>query len=324
MSPDGQDQRQKSGSGARRSVRAVTRGCYLTTTAVVLAVAVCVALAPRALSDAADTPAATAAPASDDSVTWNPGEAGQNPGGGQCDITALGDIGTPPDQAGETEIGNLISALTYERPPVIDEPEQDDFDTNTQGFSLPAIGRRFSMPATGPSEPLGTTVTGQADVSCPIVRAGPAWSSGGVGVLAATFAWLAVSTVVIGATMAYGATLPASQAAVLTSTAVLAALGGCISGAVAAPVLLYIGGGDQSALGTVSDAVAGCLLYARQAQVSVTVLGTWLSTELSAVIPGASQIGGTGLAAAAASAGTSLSPMTTAMTDAAAGLAAAP
>jgi hypothetical protein len=77
MSTDEQDQRHKRKGRAWRSVRAVARGHYLTITAIMLAVAVCVALAPRALSDAADTPAATAAPAatgtaappSDDSVT---------------------------------------------------------------------------------------------------------------------------------------------------------------------------------------------------------------------------------------------------------------
>jgi len=324
MSAGDQNQRQRRKGRVRRSVRAVAPGHYLTITAIVLAVAVIVALAPRALSDAADTSAATAAPTatgtavppSDDSVTWDPSEASQNPDGGQCNITALGEISTPPGPAGETEIENLINALTYERPPVIDEPEQEDFDTNTQNFSIPNIG---------PVDASGTDVTGQADVNCSILQTGSTWSSGGIGVVAATYAWLAISTVVIGATMAYGATLPADQATVLTNTAVLAALAGCISGAVATPILLYIGGGDQSALGTITDAVAGCLLYARQAQeVPVTALGAWLSTELSAVIPGASQIGGTDLIDAATSAGVDLTPMTTAMTDAATGLAATP
>jgi hypothetical protein len=323
MSTGDQNQRQRRKGRVRRSVRAVARGHYLTITAIVLAVAVCVALAPRALSDAAGTPAATAAPTatgtaappSDDSVTWDPGEASQNPDGGQCNITALGVIITPPGSAGETEIEKLIHAMTYERPPVIDDPNSVGINTNTQSIGIGNVG---------PIAASGTDVTGQADVNCSILKTGSAWSSGGVGAVAATYAWLAISTVVIGATMAYGATLPASKATELTSGAVLAALGGCISGAVATPILLYIGGGDQSALGTISDAVMGCLLYARQAQVSVTALGAWLSTELSAVIPGASQIGGTGLTNAATSAGVDLTPMTTAMTDAATGLAATP
>jgi len=321
MSPDEQDQPQKRKGRAPRSVRAVTRGHYLTITAAMLAVAVCVALAPRALSNAAGTPAATgaaapaatgtAAPPNDGSVTWDPGEASQNPDGGQCNITASSLIITPPGPAGATESENLIEGVTWEQPPVINDPDSAGINTNTKSIIIGNVGPY-------PSSDL--PVIGQANVNCSVLQTGSKWSSGGVGILAATYAWLAVSTIVTGAMLAYGATLPAGQATTLTSTTVLAAIAGCIAGAVATPILFSIGGGDQTALGTISDAVEGCLLPANQAQVSTTALGTWISTVLSVEIPDARRIGGTGLTDAAASAGVDLTPMTTAMTDATTGL----
>lgn len=320
MISDEQDQQQKRKGRAPRFVRAMARRHYLPAAAVVLAVAVGVALAaPRALSDAAGAAAATAAAtgtqnpttANDDSVTWTPGTASQNPSASPCNITADGTI-TTSTSAAEAWIRDAVLSLSYEPGQVIDDPGQV-IASNTQQYSIARLG---------PPDSSGTSITGQANVTCSILSTGGAWSSGAVGALAATYAYLAISTIVTGATWAYSATLPVGQADELFT--VIPSIAGCIGAAVATPILLSIGGGDASALAAIAAAAPGCLLDARDAQVDPTALGAWLSTELSTLIPGASQIGGTELTDAASASGTDLSPMTTAMTDAATGLAATP
>jgi hypothetical protein len=323
MSLDEQDKQQKRKGRARRSVRAMARSQHLPVTAVVLAVAVGVALAaPRALSNAASTSAAvpeatgTAPPPNTHNVTWTPGDATQSTssgGGTSCSVSAAGTVAAPSGP--DAWIDQAVYTLSYEPVQVIDEPGQTAFDANVQQYSITQLG---------PPNISGTSITGQAIVNCKIV--GTAWSSGAVGALAATYTYLAVSTIVTAAMWGYSATLPGGQANLPNGQAselisVTPAIAGCIGAAVATPILLSIGGGDQSALVTIAPAAEACLLDARDAQVDPTVLGAWLSAELSSVIPGASQIGGTGLADAASSTGTDLSPMTTAMTDAATGLA---
>ncbi len=334
MSSDEQNQRQRHGGRLRRIARAMARPrLFLLVLTPLVATALVVALLPRGVSLADTAP-------SDDGVTWSPSQANQgSDGNGQCWVQFTGGVNTD-------DITNVINAMS-------DEPKQTVNQDNTQDYFLSGVTQSSDTTVTAQADvgcsivqtalrkSLESRAPGRAAVTLTALTrpAGPVaarpgaggiihapdgnviltgWFSGAIADLAATAAYIAISAVTIGTMIALGATLgPAGELA----SPVLGALAGCIGGAVSTAILLAIGGGNTTPLGTVTNAAAGCVTGAALSQIPVHEAGQWIASQLNSVLgSGASAIGGSALESAASSAGVSLSPMAQAMSDAVAGL----
>jgi hypothetical protein len=336
MRSDERNLLQKHSAGARRIIAILARPrVYLLVLVPVLAAALVVTLLPRGASLADVTP-------SDDGVTWSPGQVSQaNNSNGACYVQVQGNLGTP-------DINNVANALDDVQAQTVNE--NDTFN--------------YYIASTYPSSSSSAPMTGSADTECFIVTAfqdgglrapastaasltaltrpaGPdaqgippyapdgkaylaakKWFSGAIADLAATAAYIAVSAVTIGTMIALGATLgPAGELA----SAALGALAGCIGGAVSTGILLAIGAGSETPLGSVTNAVTGCVTGAALSQIPVHEAGQWLGNQFNAVLgSGALAIGGAALESAASEADdVSLVPVGQAMSDAVAGLEAA-
>ncbi len=144
----------------------------------------------------------------------------------------------------------------------------------------------------------------------------PSWLRGAVGAIAGAVLYVAVSAVVVGTMVALGAATGASGG--LTSP-ILAAFAGCIGGAVSTAATITIATGSTNALSAVSSAVAGCLTGGLIGGLPANQLGPWVANQLGNLGVGA--LAGSSLEGVASAAGVELTPVTQALTDAAAALA---
>lgn len=157
----------------RGSVGAVARRHYLSIAAVVLAVAACVALAPRALSNAAATPSATAtayptptatttaAPTAtnDEGVTWSPsGDLEQvDDGSGDCQIQSPGTF-TGDNPTVIAEVDKVLDAM----------PDDDDGNPYYDETGMGPDG--IAAPASGTTTGDSMVVQANVEVNCDLIN----------------------------------------------------------------------------------------------------------------------------------------------------------
>jgi len=339
---------------ARGFVGAVARRHYLSIAAVVLAIAACVTLAPRALSNAAGTPlvagTAAAAPAAtstlgppnDEGVTWTSNndaiqfQENSGPNAGTCLVESDGTI----NGGNGDVISQMANALNVEGTDPI----------NTDGISNDMI-----RPDNPINLPPGSTVFpegGAAQVDCSLInqttaylkQAGygslghfshavldafrrpatpgsrtvllaygalPQWAKVAIGAIVGAVLYVSVSVIVVATMVALGAATAATGG--LASPA-LAALAGCIGGAISTGATLFIAGAATSPPTIISSLVAGCVTGGLIAKIPAVATGQWLGATLRQYIGLApAPVVGTGVTGAAAGAGVELTGWAQAM-----------
>jgi hypothetical protein len=138
----------------------------------------------------------------------------------------------------------------------------------------------------------------------------PKWLRGAVGAIAGAVVYVAVSAIVVGAMVAFGA---ATGPGGVLASAPLAALAGCIGGAIATAATIAIAT-DVTLKSGFAAGVAGCLTGSLTAGLPIGKLGAWLATAVrNALGVNPAPIVGSAIVSAARSAGVSLTPIQQAM-----------
>jgi hypothetical protein len=332
----------------RRSVRAVISRRYLMITAVVLAAATAVALAPRGLSNAAGiaaagpAPAASSAPAAapnDGGVTWTPDGTPDegNDGNGGCQVAMGGTVSGPdagvisqvaaalddegPVSVGQDGIGNLTvsapagesgaTSMAVYADVAVDCSLVNQTDAYLRARGYGGVGQFARAVLDADLRPAGAR--GARALAVPAAYALPKWLRGALGAVAGALVFAAVSTIATATVVALAA------GATVTSIAlarIAAGVAGCLGGAAGVAAGLSIAGAFSDPLAKVAASAAGCAAGALAAQLpGAQALGGWLGLMLSQYLGTVPAVVGVVVEADAAAAAVELAPVETAVQD---------
>jgi len=304
---------------------------------------VAAAAAPTVFPTATSTVGPTT-PLDDEGVTWtSANDAEQDDGGsGNCNVFTIGTI----SGANSDIIAQVDGAL-------VDEPANDGGNPyyDEDGIGPELIG----APASGTTTGTSMTVQGTTEVNCDLItqsdaffkKAGygslnhfshavldayqhpaaagsrpvllayvalPQFLKNAIAAIVGAVLYITVSSIVAAALVALGASL--TPAGVLAAP-LLAAVAGCIGGAVSTAATLFISGSSKTLLDSLGAAVAGCITGGLTAVLPIAKIGAYLGNALRTALGFApAPIVGTGIAAAAETAAVELSPVTSAISTA--------